>query len=204
MASRNKNRSGLKERIIGSSISVLSTCRLPSERDVLQRWMGLSIDSAGHLSRTRSNASIAADISEEVVAIWERASIPTIRSDKVKPRIMDMLARWEKVRRLEESHPKCITYAKSLDQLFNIAPADVEKRLESSSNPNHVEDLAFYKAQLKDTRSSSMACVDTKLSTLEQRRQQRKKDDEMRRQREQARIIEVAQATGRSDRYIFK
>ncbi len=75
----------------------------------------------------------------------------------------------------------------SLDELFNIAPADVEERLGSSSNPNHVEDLAFYRAQLNYTRNSSMAGVDSKLSALILRRQRREKETETRRQCEQER-----------------
>ncbi|KAG0719634.1 hypothetical protein GWK47_050101 [Chionoecetes opilio] len=86
---------------------------------------------------TRSNASIASDIAEEVLGIWERASIPTIRFDKIKERILKTLTKWNEIRRLQESHAKCTAFSTSLDQLFDIAPADVEERLNSSSNPNH-------------------------------------------------------------------
>lgn len=178
-------RMNLKDKVIGQSIERLSTCRLPSKRDVMQRWRNLCAE--GTLSVTRSNASIASDIAEEVLGIWDRASIPTIRIDKIKERILKTLTKWNEIRRLHESHAKCVAFSTSLDQLFDIAPADVEERLNSSSNPTHAEDLAFYRAQRHDTRSTSMAGVDTKLSDLVLRRQGREKAAEARRQFEQGR-----------------
>lgn len=153
----------------------------------MQRWRHLSAEDTGTLSVTRSNASIASDIAEEVLRIWERAAIPTIRFDKIKERILKTLTSWNDIRRLQEHHAKCIAFSSSIDKLFDIAPADVEERLSSSRNPNHVEDLAFYRAQLNDTRSSSMAGVDTKLSAVVLRRQRREKETETRRQCEQER-----------------
>ena len=153
----------------------------------MQRWRHLSAEDTGTLSVSRSNASIASDIAEEVLGIWERAAIPTIRFDKIKERVQKTLTSWNNIRRLQESHSKCITFSSSIDQLFNIAPADVEERLSSSSNANHAWDLAFYRAQLKDTRSSSMAGVDKKLSSLMLRRQRRENESETRRQCEQER-----------------
>ena len=116
----------LKDKVIGHSIERLSTCRLPSKRDVMQRWRHLSAEDTGTLSVSRSNASIASDIAEEVLGIWERAAIPTIRFDKIKERVQKTLTSWNNIRRLQESHSKCITFSSSIDQLFNIAPADVD------------------------------------------------------------------------------
>ena len=144
----------------------------------MQRWRNLCAEGTGNLSLsvTRSNASIASDIAEEVLGIWERAHIPTIRFDKIKERILKTLTKWNEIRRLQESHAKCTAFSTSLDQLFDIAPTDVEERLNSSSNPRHVEDLTFYRAQRNDTRSSSMAGIDTKLSAIVLCRQRREKE----------------------------
>ena len=66
-----------------------------------------------------------------------------------------------------------------------------------SNNPNHIEDLALYRAQQNDTRSSSMAGIDTKLSALMLRRHRREKDAEKRQQCEQERKA-AAQASHHS------
>ncbi len=98
----------LKDKAIGHSIERLSTCRLPSMRDVMQRWRHLSAEDTGTLSVSRSNASIASDIAE-VLEIWERAAIPTIQFDKIKERVLKTLTSWNNIRRLQKSHAKCIT-----------------------------------------------------------------------------------------------
>ena len=78
-----------------------------------------------------------------------------------------------------------------LDQLFDVAHADVENILGESALPTHVEDLDFYKSQVRDTRSSTMGGVDIKMVVLEHHRQQREEEAESRRQREVERKAEA-------------
>ena len=187
--------SSLKDKLIGKPTDSLSSIRLPSKRDVMQRWRGLTLEGTLDHSATRSNASICSDITEEVLAIWGRSAIPTIRVDSIKGRMLDLITSWNMIRRLKLDHPKCVAFSESLDHLFDIAHADVENILGASTLPSHAEDLAFYKSQVKDTRSSSMGGVDVKMVAVKHRRQQRDEKAKSRQQHEAERKKVAAGAT---------
>lgn len=71
-------------------------------------------------------------------------------------------------------HTSNASVVNRLNELFDVAPRDVETKLKSSGNREWVTDLEFYSNQKMFPETLLMAGQDVKTSALEARREKRK------------------------------
>ena len=103
-------------------------------------------------------------ILEELIVIWGKAALPSIRKDKIFKKIIDLIAEFENFMKNWSRHDedKVDNYRQSLLSLFDIAPTDIEEKLRMSykTNTEWQEDLTFYRCQSAVPQVGSLGARD--------------------------------------------
>ena len=111
---------------------------------------------------------------QEVVPIWEKAAIPTMRIDTVKAKILKLIKDFDqKLKHWSRFDEEQIEdYRISLLNLFDIAVPNLETVLQSSSktNKNWQEDFKFYLNQSQVPQIGSLGSQDVVLSKRKERK----------------------------------
>ena len=123
--------------------------KLPLNREVIGRILKIRIQKIVELDKTESQVRITdiiKQVADETIAVWDRASIPTKRKDKVLVQINKLWGEMDFVRKGGGSHTWKETAGgqlrTKLDSLCDIASA--------VKQPEHPEDVSF----LEDQRSA--------------------------------------------------
>lgn len=146
-----------QEQIIGS--------KLPSNRDVLSVLLfNMTKNRLGKQNNTTS-------VIQQVFDFWKKARIPTQPEwyciDKLKSLHYAYKARIKHIGRVPTENEK--TFDDSLDDLFDIAAQDAEKRITK-------EDKQFLINQRKKGREGSFLEVDVNVQEKEEQKEKRKHD----------------------------
>ena len=147
------------EAYIGPSLDQLSPHRLPTKREVLQRYRALRVQLPNAPKR-----QLAAAIADEIVSIWANAHVPSKDAKVCTSFVCELLDMWT------NSHRKGARaspdFQQRLDTLLNVAPCVVGIRHDSSAheaaqlkhvwtvmraskNPMWERDYNFFVEQLK-------------------------------------------------------
>ena len=149
--------------------------RLPSLREVLSVFFYFHNDQRLTLSES---AKSTADI---VLHIWSKAAIPTSHRSDIIKRILKVHAEWQclkkaKNRRTETQCQKENNFSSCLDNLYDVAHADVKRLIKNE------EDMAFLESQ-REGRKGYMAGEDKKWSERMERKRLREEAKDRYRQR---------------------
>ena len=167
-----RNKSGVhkfKISVVGQPLSSLTTLKLPNKKNILARYLGFRHEFE-LIKKKESVKSISNLIVKELLIIWENASLPCIRYDKVLEKTTYLISEFENVlkswKRYEDSPDKLETYRKSLLALHDIAPLDIEAKLRSNCrlNTEWKEDFEFYKCQSAVPQVGSLGARDKVLA----------------------------------------
>lgn len=163
----------LKDSIIGKPLDRLSTSKLPIKRVILQRWRAHRLDSNLAVGQEVSNQDIASEITTEVIEIWDLAGIPTKRKDKVKDQVVKLIVsvsgimRSKHAQKTDTDQDPLKSFAKSLNELFDVSPTDLKHKLLTGGNPySWNEDWQFYLNQCKVPQVGAIVGKDKKLADL--------------------------------------
>ncbi len=178
----------LKDDLIGSGIDLIPHSRLPIQKVILQRWRGLRKDDLLNDSKTKSDAEIASEIANEVIAVWNSAHIPTIRDDKVKKKVVQLIEGFKcmkkNCKRYEVDKEPLLSYSISLHQLFDVSPENLQQQLAAShrSNSKWNDDWEFYVNQCKVPQQGSIEGCDLNHAATTKRRLDRERKEEKHRE----------------------
>ena len=118
--------------LIGTSIHVLPTSKLPTNKIVLNRCLSIREENTLQ-AKIISKKDIASILVGELTSIWERAALPTIRVDHQIKKTINLYNSFETkikhMKRYEEDPSKIQDYIKFLDELFDISPSNLEEIL---------------------------------------------------------------------------
>lgn len=150
--------------------------KLPSVRQVLQVFF---YELRSEKGTVRSSATRAIRLAEE---FWQKARIPTKRTQKSIEKLEEIYRHWEKIvknrtRRTPAQVEKEKLFDESLDDLFDIAHNDALKLITIE------EDKQFLINQRKKGRIGYMTSVDKTLAQKEARIEVRHYQEENRQQR---------------------
>lgn len=104
-------------------------CRMPSNRDIVGRFVGLFCELKGRQDRITR-------ISEELLKLWEKMNFPFLSKQQVSAKVDKLIKSFEKYRKRNNEQ-----FAEKLHQLFDIT--------KSSGNWLCVEDKELYRRQIE-------------------------------------------------------
>ena len=116
--------------------------QLPTREQVVGRIMRLRLEEMERRDVAVDMVSVkscVSQVADEIIEIWDRASIPVKRVDYVREMIMKL---WKKKDGLRKSRAQCSNL--SMSSLFDIS--------KSSAPPEHPDDRAFLADQRTDRR----------------------------------------------------
>jgi hypothetical protein len=177
----NNGPEAFKDKIIGKSIDLIPTSKLPVRRLVLQRARALRAESTKNKELSSpgdiSDKAIAKVIAHEIQLIWQRAAIPCRRVDKVQELVLKsmndvsvLMKHWS---RYTENKDPLQSFIISLDKLFDVSSTGLHHMLLTSGNPEWQQDWKFYQEQSQVPQVGSMCGRDKLLEERCKRLQKR-------------------------------
>lgn len=141
--------------LVGQTLPALLQTKLPSIKEVLQLFFYHKIE------RKQTVSASAEFTALEVLAVWEKASIPTRKKQHVKEKILKYFNQWQslkknkenKKKRSESMQDKEKTWQITLEELFDIAHANALETMKIE------EDKKFLLAQ-RQNRSGKIGTLD--------------------------------------------
>ena len=184
-----RQKGGIKDFLdshIGKPIDILPGNKLPGNLSVIRRIRSYQQQVAlGVYAMKRKD--MVCSVASEVKSIWERASVDSIRIDKVQVKLSKMLDEMDKHlkhwERLKPDKDPFLSFKLGLEKLFDISPTDLYQRLKSSRAPYWEEDWLWYQGMCQIPQKG---CMTTRDASLDLRRQ-RSNDREERHAAYQAR-----------------
>ena len=168
-----------KESVIGCPVTCLPNSKLPTKKIILSRYYGIKQERNLRNGNKNFTDKEAADLLvQELVPIWEKAALPTIRIDKIKAKILKLvkdfdlkLKNWSRF-----DGDQTEDYRLSLLNLFDIAVSNLKTVLQSTSktNKNWQEDFQFYLNQCQVPQIGSLGSQDVMLKKREERKFEKK------------------------------
>lgn len=132
------------------------------------------------VGENRTNREIFKEILKELKLIWERAGIPINPDNNCIRQLLLIHDAWLKVKSTEISRRNSdrflITLEKfhrSMNQLCDLSPFNIEEELTNSRTPKWQEDIEFLKGQRKFPQVGVMAGVDSNSARREKSRRAR-------------------------------
>ena len=166
-------------RIVGDTVrEVIPSQRLPKNRIIMQRYNTIKDN---YPLRTDVQV-IAEELYSEILAIWEKAGIPTLDKETCMVRLVRLLRSWKDqgCRFLKEGSEKELNYIKFLDSTFKMGELDHEKVKENLKRAKRLLhkysdteypgkkiyeiDFEFYKGQLKNPQEGTIGARDNDLA----------------------------------------
>ena len=183
----------VKKELIGCPRDLIPTNRLPTIKVLLQRWRAYR----EMVGQRPSNAEIASAITNEILEIWARAKLPTIRKDHVKTAILNMYLNFESQPSLKRPNRKgndqkenVECYQNQIEHCFDIGVPNMEEALKSCKSKNWRNYLEFYQNQLKVPQVDYIPgeTIDFKQNQVEKRSEKRRAEEEKREESERNRV----------------
>lgn len=145
--------------LIGQISPALTATKLPSIKEVLQLFFYYKLE------KKINNNAAAESATQNVMALWDKASIPTRKKQHIKDKILKHFKQWQglkknkenKTKRSEAIRRKENTWQSQLDDLFDIAHSDALKNMKIE------EDKKFLLAQ-RQNRYGKIGNLDKKYS----------------------------------------
>ena len=157
--------------------STLGTSKLPSKQKVLALFFYYK-EVEEKTVRDASHCN-----TEDVMKVWDKASIPTTLKKHVLKKVKEMFKEWAKLKnkakRCEELHLKETKWQEQLKGLFDIAHAEAMNIITIE------EDKKFLLAKRETCRPGLIGAVDMALHTQQARSQKRQKSFERRKAEEE-------------------
>lgn len=178
--------------LVGGTIGQITGSKLPSNKQVLQRFFHL------HKNDKKTIQESAINTAREILIVWEKAKIPTRQECHIINKIKQLHSTWQGLkksasRRTEVQQGKEEAFVQNFDDLFDAAHADALTLI------NIDEDRQFLLAQREKGRRGCMGPVDTKLAQQEVRRLERAALNAERQRKEVARCAAESQPAELSD-----
>jgi len=130
--------------LIGPSLDSLPATQLPTVKTVLQRYRSLRIERP-----CESKASLAKQITGEVMDIWERARVPTMAAKNCIRKILDKIEYWYAKHNPGE-HAEEI--AAALGALCDLAPK-IRGKASEEAQLDHLKGLMRQASDVKRRKS---------------------------------------------------
>lgn len=169
-------RGATKAWLIGQPQKDITTARLPSKRQVLQKFL------FHHQTEKQTVAQAIKMTIPAVLEYWEKARVPAQRVDNAERKLKKLHQEYADLRKTMNS--KCekrtisaAMFESDLDDIFDIAKADAMTAIPDE------EDKEFLRLQREDLSSSSFGPVDRTLAMREVRKSQRVAAEDNYRQR---------------------
>lgn len=187
MASKSINSKKRCVWLVGTTLDELTGCKLPSNRQVLSRFLHL------HSKEHATIHSSATTTAREIKQFWDKARIPIRKECHVIDKIAKLHSAWQNLKKSatrKGDAQKEEAFVDVLDDLFDVAHADALALIKIK------EDRDFLHAQREKGRRGSMGSVDTTLTRQEKWRQIREAQKRKRQVKESDRsMTEAAAAT---------
>ena len=116
-------------------------------------------------------------VASEVLSIWQRADIDTVRIDIIEEKIHTLFGELDKLLkhwdRLKPDKDPLMSFKADIEKLFDVSPANLLERLKSSRKPEWEEDWLWYQGMCKVPQVGCMTTRDASLASRKQRRDER-------------------------------
>ena len=184
----------LKDEVLGKPIERIPTSKLPTKSLIYRKWRALHKD--GHLQNAKiTNSGIAECITKEVLFIWQTASIPHIREDKVKSKVLKMIEEFiglmRHAQRLSTEKDPLRSFVQNIENIFDIAPTDIEEQMAGTNRFTWKEDLGFYRNQCLVPQVGSITGVDNVYKAMTKRKMEKSERKMAQEERETARKASI-------------
>jgi len=158
--------------LLGKTIPHLSTARLPRALDVLRLFQ------FHHVTEGRTVQNSYKMTCDAVIAVWNRAAIPTQRVDSCIRKLSKLYEEYSalkknRTRQRESDRMKEDVFKGDLEDLFDIASK------EAMTEMRNEQDREFLRMQRQDVFSCSMTGVDLETAAKEARKRQRQEKESM-------------------------
>ena len=142
--SRNTTSFQVWEKFVGPSKDNFPWSHLPTKKVVLQRYRAIR-STSGISGEPGAKYQFIQVCWSELKDLWDAASIPMITQNNGKKKIQELVDWFAKLiankRYLEDCSERYDPMLQSLNQLFDIAPKDVELQMKASLNKSWKEDF---------------------------------------------------------------
>lgn len=171
--------------LVGGTLETITGSKLPSNQQVLQRFMHL------HKVESQTISASATAVMKEVVQFWDKARIPIRQDFHIIAKVKNLHSAWIGIkknasRRTDTQKEKERQFTESFHDLFDIAHAAALTMIKLP------EDREFLQAQREKGRRGSMGSVDMVLARKEERHRKRLLEKEKRKAKETERRQEGA------------
>ena len=146
---------------LGAAIETFPPKRLPVRRLVLQRYRKLRAE-----YHAKPKSSLINTITDEVITLWERSSIPHKSHKDCQYMVENVVNRWSDARQDEKTSTVFQEYLNLLLDLRTNECMDLDKlegELKASGNTEWKKDLDFFKGQMMVPQTGFMSPIKDKV-----------------------------------------
>ena len=130
--------------LVGPSLETIPSSQLPLCKTILQRYRGLRVE-----NNQKPVMELAKVISIEVIAIWERARVPTVSKKNCHRKIHEFILEWKKHHNPGEVSDK---FVNKLNSLMDLKPKLKGKPTEEAELKN-LREIMRQNADVKRRRT---------------------------------------------------